>query len=313
MALYFIRRLGWAVGVLLLVALATFALTYVVPADPARVIAGLRASQADVDRISHALGLDQPFLAQLGAYVLRVLRLDFGHSYVQNRDVLPLILERVPATLQLAGGGLLVSLGIGIPLGVLAAARRGSWIDRSAMILAVILVAAPSFWVGYLLINLLAFRPLMAWGIGIFPITGYAPYDLRYLALPALTLGFAGAAYYARLTRAVMLEEINRDYVRTARSKGLTERRVRWRHAFRNALGPILTQVGLDLGLFLGGVVVVERIFSWPGMGKLAVDSIVDIDIPLIMGTVLLGTLCIVFANLAVDMANAFLDPRIRH
>lgn len=311
--LYFIRRLGWALGVLLLVALTTFALTYMVPADPARVIAGLRASEADVERIRHALGLDQPFLAQLGTYFLRVVRLDFGHSYIQNRDVLPLILERVPATIQLALGGLSVALGIGIPLGVLAAARRGSWIDRLSTIFAVVLVAAPSFWVGYVLINLLAFQPLMAWGVGLFPIGGYQAFDLRHLALPALTLGFAGAAYYTRLTRAMMLDEMTRDYVRTARAKGLTEARVRWRHAFRNALGPILTQLGLDLGFFLGGVVVVEQVFTWPGIGKLAVDSIKTVDVPLIMGTVLFGTLCIVLANLAVDMANAFLDPRIRH
>jgi ABC-type dipeptide/oligopeptide/nickel transport system permease component len=311
--LYFFRRLGWALGVLFLVALATFALTYLVPADPARIIAGLRASPADVERIRHALGLDQPFLGQLGAYVVRVAHLDFGHSYSQNRDVLPLILERVPATLQLAVGGLSVALGIGIPLGVLAAANRGSWIDRLSTLFAVVLVAAPSFWVGYVVINLLAFQPLMAWGVDLFPIGGYQAFDLRYLALPALTLGFAGAAYYTRLTRAMMLEEMSRDYVRTARAKGLTEARVRWRHAFRNALGPILTQLGLDLGFFLGGVVVVEQVFSWPGIGKLAVDSIKTADVPLIMGTVLFGTLCIVLANLAVDMANTFLDPRIRH
>lgn len=306
------RRLGWALVVLLLVALATFALTYLFPADPARVIAGLRASAADVARIRVALGLDQPFPVQLGAYLLRLVRLDFGHSYVQNRDVLPLILERIPATIQLALGGLGVGLAIGIPLGAVAAAHPGRWVDRIATILAVVLVAAPTFWVGYLLKNLLAFQPLMAWHLGLFPIGGYKPLDLRYLALPALTLGFAAGAYYTRLTRAMLLDEMSRDYVRTARAKGLTESRVRWRHAFRNALGPILTQLGLDLGVFLGGVVVVEQVFTWPGIGKLAVDSIKTVDVPLIMGTVLFGTVFIVLANIAVDVGNAFLDPRIR-
>ncbi len=309
---YIVRRLGWAVVVLLLVALATFALTYMVPADPARVIAGLRASAADVARIRHALGLDEPFLIQLGSYLGRILRLDFGHSYAQNRDVLPLILDRIPATIQLAFGGLAVGLGIGVPLGAVAAAHRGSWVDRVATVLAVLLVAAPTFWVGYVLKNLLAFQPLINWHLGIFPIGGYRPLDLRYLALPALTLGFAAAAYYTRLTRAMMLDEMSRDYVRTARAKGLPESRVRWHHAFRNALGPILTQLGLDLGVFLGGVVVVEQVFTWPGIGKLAVDSIKTVDVPLIMGTVLFGTLFIVVANIAVDVGNAFLDPRIR-
>lgn len=312
MGLYFVRRLAWAFAVLLLIAVTTFVLTYAVPADPARVIGGLRASAEDVERIRHALGLDQPLYVQLATYLGRVARLDFGHSYMQNRDVLPLILERLPATVQLAIGGLFVEVIIGIPLGVLAAARRGMRSDRVATIVAIILVAAPSFWVGYVLINLLAFRPLMAWNVGIFPIGGYQPWDLRYLALPALTLGFGGAAYLTRLTRVTLLDELGRDYVRTARAKGLTERRVRWRHAFRNALGPILTQIGLDFAFLLGGIVVVERIFGWPGIGGLAVTAINNLDVPLIMGTVLFGTLCIVLVNLAVDMANAFLDPRIR-
>jgi peptide/nickel transport system permease protein len=298
-------------AVLLLVTLTTFVLAYAVPGDPARVIGGLRASAEDVERIRHALGLDQPLLAQLGGYLSRVARLDFGHSYSQSRDVLPLILERFPATFQLAVGALVVEVVIGIPLGVLAATRRGSRTDRGATILAVALVAAPTFWVGYVLINVLAFRPLMAWGVGIFPIGGYEPFDLRYLALPALTLGFAGAAYLTRLTRVTVLEELHSDYVRTARAKGMTERRVHWGHAFRNALGPILTQVGLDFAFFLGGIVVVEQIFSWPGVGQLAVGSIKTNDVPLIMGTVLFGALCIVLVNLAVDVAHAVLDPRI--
>ena len=310
---YLLRRLLWALGVLVAVGGLTFVLVYIVPADPARVIAGPRASADAVAHIRTQLGLDQPLIVQLGVYVERALHGDFGHSFSQNLDVLPLILQRFPATLQLALAGLFIELAIGLPLGVLAAARRDSIFDRGATILSLVLVSAPSFWVGLLLIHYLGFLPHTQFHVDVFPIGGYKPFDLRYLLLPALTVGFAGAAYYTRLTRVAMLDELHRDYVRTARAKGLTETRVRWRHAFRNALGPILTQIGLDFGFFLGGVVVVEQIFSWPGIGKLAVESIRTVDVPLIMGTVLFGTLCIVLANLTVDVANALADPRIRY
>ena len=302
----------WGLVVLVSVGTVTFVLVYVLPADPARVIAGPRASADAVARIGHQLGLDQPLFVQLGAYVSRAIRGDLGHSFSQNMDVLPLILQRFPATLQLALAGLFIELIIGIPLGLLAATHRDSFADRGATIISIILVSAPSFWVGLLLIHYLGFLPHQLLGVDVFPIGGYKPFDLRYLFLPALTVGFAGAAYYTRLTRVTMLEELHRDYVRTARAKGLPDRTVNWKHAFRNAVGPIITQVGLDLGFFLGGVVVVEQIFSWPGIGKLAVDSIRTADVPLIMGTVLFATLCIVLANLLVDVANALIDPRIR-
>jgi peptide/nickel transport system permease protein len=302
----------WGFVVLASVGAVTFVLVYVLPADPARVIAGPRASADAVARISHQLGLDEPLLVQLGAYVGRAVHGDLGHSFSQNMDVLPLILQRFPATLQLALAGLLIELIIGVPLGLLAATRRDSFADRGATTISIILVSAPSFWVGLLLIHYLGFLPHTLLGVDVFPIGGYRALDLRYLFLPALTVGFAGAAYYTRLTRVTMLEELHRDYVRTARAKGLPERTVNWKHAFRNAVGPVITQVGLDLGFFLGGVVVVEQIFSWPGIGKLAVDSIRTADVPLIMGTVLFATLCIVLANLVVDVANALIDPRIR-
>jgi peptide/nickel transport system permease protein len=309
---YIIRRLIWALVVLFVVAILTFFITYVLPSDPARVIAGPRASAEDVARIRHSLGLDQPFLAQLLDYLGRIVRGNFGHSYNQDRDVLPLILQRFPATLQLAFCGILVELAIGIPLGVLAATRRGTNADRFATALSIVLIALPSFWVGYILLNFFAFQPRMAFGIGIFPLSGYQPLDLRYLALPALTLGFSGAAYYVRLTRTTMIDELHRDYVRTARAKGAPGRTVTWRHAFRNSLPPLLSQLGLDFGTFLGGVVVVENVFSWPGIGRLAVQSIVTSDVPLIMGTVLFGTLCIVLANLVVDLSYMVVDPRVR-
>ncbi len=310
---YLLRRLVWAMAVLVAVGGVTFVLVYVLPADPARVIAGPRASADAVAHIRTQLGLDQPLVVQLAAYVERAIHGDFGHSFSQNLDVLPLILQRFPATLQLALAGLFVELAIGLPLGVLAAVRRDSGFDRGSTILSIVLVSAPSFWVGLLLIHYLGFLPHTQFGIDLFPIGGYKALDLRYLILPAVTVGFAGAAYYTRLTRVTMLDELHRDYVRTARAIGLAETRVLWKHAFRNALGPILTQIGLDFGFFLGGVVVVEQIFSWPGIGKLAVESIRTADVPLIMGTVLFGTLCIVVANLAVDIGNAIADPRIRY
>ena len=309
---YILRRLGWSVLVLLAIAIATFAITYILPADPARMIAGIRATPEDVARIRHALGLDQPFLVQLGGYLARLAQGDFGHSYIQNKDVLSLVLERFPATLQLALAGMFLALLIGLPLGVFAATRRGRWPDRASTLFTTVLVAAPSFLVGYLLLNFLAFQPQIIAHVEIFPIGGYKPFDPRYLFLPALTLGVAVAAYYTRLTRTAMIDELSKDYLQTARAKGLGENRVRWRHAFRNALGPVLSQIGLDLGFFLGGVVVVERVFSWPGIGKLAVDSIVTADVPLILGTVLFGTFFVVLMNLVVDVIQAVVDPRIR-
>jgi peptide/nickel transport system permease protein len=312
MGRYILRRLGWSVVVLFAIAVLTFFVTYILPADPARMIAGIRATPEDVERIRHSLGLDQPFPVQLGQYLGRLVQGDFGHSYIQNRDVLSLVLERFPATLQLAIAGLFVALAIGLPLGVFAATHKGSSSDRLSTVFATILVSAPSFLVGYLLLNFLAFQPQILAHIAIFPIGGYKPLDLRYLFLPALTLGFGAAAYYTRLTRTAMIDEMSRDYVQTARAKGLRQRVILWRHTFRNAFGPVLSQVGLDFGFFLGGVVVVERIFSWPGIGKLAVDAIVTADVPLILGTVLFGTLCVVIANLAVDIVQVLIDPRIR-
>ena len=311
MTTYLLRRLGWAVLVLAGVALLTFFLTYVLPADPARMVAGPQARPEDVAAIRHALGLDRPFLDQLGTYLGNILHGNFGHSYHQNKDVLPLLLQRFPATAQLAVAGLFLELLIGIPLGVMAATRKGTGFDRAATVLTIILVSAPSFWVGYLILEAV-FQAHKA-GFDLFAVGGgYKPFDLRYLLLPALTLGFSGAAYYNRIMRATMIDELHREYIRTARAKGLPERRVLWHHAIRNAIGPVVIQIGLDLGFFLGGVVVVEQVFSWPGIGKLAVESIVTADVPLIMGTVLFGTLCIVIANLAVDILNAVVDPRIR-
>lgn len=312
MIAYLLRRLVWAAAVLAAVALLTFVVIYMLPGDPARGVAGVHASTEDVARIRAALGLDQPFHVQMANYLGRLVTGDFGYSFHRRTEVLPLILQRFPATLQLALAGLGVGLVIGVPLGVLAARRRGSRVDRSVAVVTALLVSLPSFWLAYILIDLLAFRPLMAWGASPFPIGGYEPWSLRHLALPALCLGVGLSAYYARLTRTAMLDQLGSDYVRTARSKGLSDRRVTWRHAFRNAVAPLLTQVGLDVGFLFGGVVVVEQVFSWPGIGRLAVEAITQVDVPMILGTVVFATVMIVVANVLTDVGVALANPRIR-
>jgi peptide/nickel transport system permease protein len=307
------RRLAWSAGVLLAVVVIVFVLTYVVPVDPARAVAGPHAPPEAVARIREALGLDHPVLSRLADYVGRLAGGDLGYSYARGTDVLPLILERLPATLQLAFAGLLVEVAIGLPLGVIGARRQGALAGRASTLASVILVAAPAFWVGYLLLYLVAFLPTVRLGIEILPVGGgYRPLDPRYLFLPALTLGLSGAGTCARLTAAALTDELGRDYVRTARAKGVSERVAAWRHAMRNAIGPVVSQLGLDLGFFVGGVVVVETVFSWPGIGRLAVEAIEANDVPLVMGTVLVGAVAIVGANILVDIAQAMLDPRLR-
>jgi peptide/nickel transport system permease protein len=308
---YIARRILWGITVLLAVGSLTFVLAYVAPGDPARAIAGRNASAAAVEAIRVAHGMDRPLPQQMLDYLGGLLQLDLGTSYRLNRPVLEVLLERLPATVELAVGGLLIALLIGLPLGMHSARRPGGLVDRLGIVVTSFLVAAPAFWVGYMLLYALAFQPAVRWGLALFPIGGYEPWDLRYLALPALTLGIGLAAYYARLMRTAMLDELHHDYVRTARSKGLTERRVAWRHAFNNALPPVLMQIGLDLGLLLGGVVIIEAVFSWRGIGRLAIDAVTQEDLPLLLGTVLFATMCIVVVNLVVDLAVAYLDRRI--
>lgn len=312
MIAYVVRRLLWGVTVLLAVGALTFLLAYVAPTDPARAIAGRNASAEAVENIRVALGMDRPLPQQMLDYLLAIARFDLGTSYQLNRPVTDILFERVPATIELAIAGVLVALAIGIPLGIRSATRVGGAADRVGIVGSSILVAAPAFLVGYVLIYVFAFQPTVLWGLAILPIGGYEPWDLRYLFLPAITLGIGLAAYYARLTRTALLDELHQDYTRTARAKGATERRVTWRHAFRNALPPVLIQVGLDLGILLGGVVIVESVFSWRGIGKLAIDAVTQEDLPLLLGTVLFATLCIVIVNLIVDISVAMLDPRVR-
>ena len=307
MTAYIIRRLLWMVLVLFGVAAVTFVIAFLVPGDPARLYAGTNASPAAIKIIHHQLGLDRPLWTQFGDYMWRVLHLDFGFSYRYQTPVLPAILQRFPATAELALAGVFFELIIGLPIGILSAIRPGSFWDRATMVFTFVALAAPPFWLG--LLFLFVFGVLLP----VLPIGGYGGGSPQYLLLPALTLGLGGAAYYARLLRASLLDILKSDYVRTAWAKGLTERQVIQKHAIPNALTVIVSQLGMDLGYFLAGVVVIESVFAWPGIGKQAVDAIFTLDIPLVMGTVLFGALLIVTANVVVDISYTFLDPRVRY
>jgi peptide/nickel transport system permease protein len=309
---FLLRRLAWGLVVILVVAVITFLLPFAAPGDPARALLGMNATAEAVAATRAALGLDRPIPEQLVDYLIGVATLDFGTSYQLDRPVLDVITERIPATLQLAVAGIAVALLIGVPLGIRSATRPGGLTDRLGIVLTSILVATPTFLVGYVLLYWFAFRPKVDLGLDLFPIGGYEPLDPRSLALPALALGVALAAYYARLTRTALLDELHQDYARTARAKGVPERRVTLHHALRNAVGPLLIQVGLDLGVLLGGVIVVEAVFSWRGIGKLAIDAVTQEDLPLLLGTVMFATLCIVVVNLVVDVLVALVDPRVR-
>jgi len=314
MSAYVVRRLAWGLVVLVMVSGVSFLLTFIAPGDPARAIAGLRARPEDVERIRQALGLDRPPLDQLLVYLGRLATGDLGHSFKQNSGVLDLILARLPATLELAIAGLAFALLLGVPLGVAAARRPGSRTDHLATVLASAFVSVPGFVLSFVMIYLFAFLPTQLWDVHLFTIgtTDHDVLDVHQLLLPSLTLGLIAAPFYVRVTRTSMLDELHHDHIRTARAKGLSERTVIWHHAFRNALVPIVSQAGLDLGFFLGGVVVIEAVFGWPGIGRQAVAAITGEDLPLLMGTVIFATLCIVVANIAVDIGQTWLDPRIR-
>ena len=301
---YLGRRLLWSAVVLLAASMITFTIGVLMPANPARMIAGPNAPASVVDSIAHELGLDQPVYVQYWRYLTRALHGDFGRSYKTSQKVLPTILRRFPYTAELALAGLLVEIVIGVTLGVAAAVYRGSGIDGGSMIFVLLALAVPPFWLGIILLYLFAYV------VPIFPLGG-ADGGVAALVLPALTLGVTGSAFYTRMSRASMLEVLSEDYVRTARAKGLTKAIVIYKHAFRNALRPIVTMAGLDLGVFMGGVLIIEEVFGWPGIGTLAWQAILNVDIPMIMGTVLFTAFVIVLANTLVDILYGFVDPRI--
>jgi len=302
---YLVRRMVQAVVILLGVTLITFALLYALPADPARMIAGRSATVETVARIRTELGLDRPLPVQYARYLGRLVRGDLGRSYAQKVQVADLLRSRLAATFWLMVGGITFELLIGLPAGMLAGLRRRSGVDRSVMVGAFLGVSAPQFVVGLFLLYWLAYR----WGL--FPLGGYG--SPAHLVLPAFALGIAGGGWYARVMRSAMLDVIHQDYVRTARAKGLNEPTVVLKHALRNALLPVVSMVGLDIGTFMGGVVVVESVFSWPGIGQLAWQAIQIVDIPVIMGVVVVSALAIITGNLLADLVYPLLDPKIRY
>jgi peptide/nickel transport system permease protein len=316
---YIARRLLWACVLLLAVSLLTFVIFYVLPSgDPAVLRAGRRAGPAVLAEIREQLGLNRSLLAQFGDYLQGlVLHFDLGYSYSSDLPVKHEILERLPATISLAAGGVVIWLTAGIAVGVVSATRPGSWLDRLAMGGALVAISAPVYWLGLVALY------LFASDIGKIPIfPGQGSYvaltddPVRWftaLIMPWCVLAASYAAIYARLVRSTLRETLSQDYIRTARAKGLTRRRVVLRHGLRGALTPVVTAAGVDIGVVLGGALLVESVFNIPGVGRLAYDAIRDGDVPMIQGTVLAGALFIVLANLVVDVLYAFLDPRVRY
>lgn len=329
------RRLFLLVFMLLGVMALTFFLSRVIPGDPAQLMAGLRASQTQVDNMRTRLGLDKPVPEQFVIFLGDLLQGDLGKSLMNNRQVTENLQQFFPATVELALFAFLLATLIGVPLGVLAALHKDSWLDHLSRVGALAGIAFPSFWLGIVLILIFFFQ--LGWlpsgrrisvsaMIRYTPITNLLLVDgilsgnwplfteaLRHLILPAVTLSLGPLARLMRFTRAVMLQEIDKAYVTTARSKGLRERGIIRRHTLRNALIPIVTLMGLTLGSLLGGSVLVETIFNWPGIGSYAFDAVFNLDYPSIVGVTLLSTVVILLINLAVDILYAYLDPRIRY
>lgn len=304
MAFVLVKRLSQSVLILLGVAMITFLLLYALPADPAVLIAGRSATPQMVIAIRHELGLDLPLPLQFWHYLRGLLHGDLGRSYTQKTDVLPLVLARIPATLILMAAGIVAEVVLGLTLGVLAAVKRGGFIDRLVMMASFVGVSSPQFVVALLLLYVFAVT------LGWFPMSGFG--TAAHVVLPALTLGIGGAGWYARMVRSAMVDVLRQDYVRTAVAKGLSERRVILRHALPNALLPIIAMIGIDIGQFMGGVVVVEAVYGWPGIGQLAWQAIQQVDIPIIMAVTLVSALAIVLGNLLADIIAPFIDPRIR-
>jgi peptide/nickel transport system permease protein len=296
-----------------IVAFFVFSLLYIAPGDPAAVIAGDQASPADVERIRQSLGLDQPFLVQFWTWLWRILHGDLGTSIFTNLPVSALIAQRIEPTVSLMALTLVLTIFIAVPLGVVAAWKAGSWIDRAVMTFAVFGFSLPVFVVGYVLAYVFALE--FEW----LPVQGYRPFAegfwpwLESLILPSIALGCVYIALIARITRASMLEVLQQDYIRTARAKGLGQSSILFVHALKNAAVPIVTVIGIGVALLIGGAVVTESVFAIPGLGRLTVDAILRRDYPVIQGIVLVFSLVYTLVNLLVDVTYTLVDPRIRY
>lgn len=293
------------VPVILGVAILVFSMIRMIPGDPARAMAGVQASPQFIQQVRARYRLDEPLPVQFGIFLQDLARGDLGTSTFSRRPVATEIRERFPRTILLASAAMLIATVVGVSAGIVSATRRNSLFDNVSMFVALVGVAAPVFWLALMLQLLFAvnLRWLPATGIG----------ELRHLVLPSLTLGMASAGLMARITRSSMLEVLRQDYITTARAKGLNERYVVYKHALKNALIPVVTVMGLQFGLLLGGAVLTETVFAWPGVGRLLVDSILRRDYPVVQGTVMLMAFLFVMINLVVDIIYAFLDPRIHY
>jgi peptide/nickel transport system permease protein len=317
-AAYVVRRVLWGLVLLVLVSLLTFVVFYVLPsADPAQLRAGRNASPETLAQIRDNLGLDRPLTAQYWTFLTHlVFHADLGFSYYSGASVGSLLVDRLPATISLTFGAVVLWIVVAVPLGVVSAVRRGTWVDKLTTGGALLGISAPVYWLGlvalYLFADDIGKWPLLP-GAGSYVGLTERPWSwFTSLILPWLVLASTFIAVYARLLRGNMLEVLSEDYVRTARAKGLSERRVVWRHALRAAVTPLVTLAGLDVGLLLGGAVLTETVFGIPGIGRLNYDAILHADYPLIQGTVLLAACFVIVANIAVDVAYAYLDPRVR-
>ncbi len=313
MTIYVLRRLVQTIPVLFLSSILVFSLIRFIPGDPAMLIAGPDALPEQVLAARKRLGLDRPLHVQYLIWLGQVLRGDLGVSILNGYPVIDLIRRKFGATLQLTAGGLLVALSLALPLGILSAIRRDSWWERITAVVVALGQAIPTFWLGILLV--LVFSLQLKW----LPPSGHVAFDqqpglaLRLMILPSLTLGFYSATVLTRFLKSSMLEVMDMDYVRTARTKGLREALITSRHVLKNALIPVVTVLGLQLGAFLGGAVVTESIFDWPGLGRLMLQAIGTRDYPVLQGTILFVVITFVCVTLITDLTYGFLDPRIRY
>jgi peptide/nickel transport system permease protein len=317
MATYIVRRVLWGIAMVLLVSAITFVFFNVFPsADPAQLRAGRNASPAIIAYIRHELGLDKSVPVQFWVYMKNIfLHFNFGYSFYTGASVLSLITNRLPATLSLAVGGAIIWLAMGIPIGILSAVKSGSLLDRTAMGIALVFVSMPVFWLGLVVLFLFAndigrFHVLP--GANTYIGLTVSPWHwFTSLIMPWFVLAATSAAVYSRVLRGSLIEAMGEDYIRTARAKGLRERRVIGRHGLRNVLIPVVTVFGLDLGSLLGGAVIAEKVFSMQGLGALLLDAVGTVDLPLIVGVTLFAAFLVIFANFLVDLAYSVLDPRV--
>jgi len=305
MRAYVLRRLWQSALTLAGVSVFVFVILRVLPGDPAKMLLPDGAPQSAVDELNRQLGLREPLHIQYGLFLRSVFAGDFGQSFQYRAPALAVVVERLPATIELTLAAMVLTVAFGVSIGILAAVRRGSGYDYAGTVLAVLGQSLPNFWLGIMLI--LLFGVALRW----LPTSGFAGW--RHLILPSITLAAFPTALVARLTRSSMLEILNREYIRTGRAKGLAERAVVLRHALRNAAIPVLTVIGLQIGTLLGGAVITESIFAWPGMGKLVVDAIFFRDFPVVQAVLILSATVFVVINLAVDLLYTVIDPRIRY